>query len=503
MLGIEDLIEQLGDRDAKSRRTAAEALGRIGMMARDAIPALLRCAMDVDAGVRKAAVEVLPRIVPDWPKSREAAMAMPILIKGLSSRITEVWQSATYLLRQMGATAVPALLEILSDREQDTRQVIAARVLGQIGPEAVAAVAGLVKELACEKTHVRQGAAEALAAIGQTAEPAVPALVNLLADWNPQVRQAAAKSLARVGHAAGVAVPALIQLLTDREDEVRESAVQALAQIGADTVPSLMEFLQTVDVQHMEEWLRLKLEGLQLFTEVAEQLKQGGVVALPYRPDERTLDAIRREPLKAMRNATWAFRHAVDDSLRVETAREAAVRVLGKIGPQAVEAVSTLLAMLADKNRQVRLTVLRTLGEIGRPAQVVIPQLVQMLVDPVQAMRKAAAEALPKIDPAWALDARVQSTIAGFVEDLKRAAETGQMASEALVRVGSPCLPYLIKAMSSSDRVQRENAATTLGRIGPEAREAIPALNNALQDGHGWVRDAATRAIQLIDPQKK
>ena len=47
----------------------------------------------------------------------------------------------------------------------------------------------------------------------------------------------------------------------------------------------------------------------------------------------------------------------------------------------------------------------------------------------------------------------------------------------------------------------RRAAAAALGRIGPAAREAIPALKAALNDDEQEVRRQAAESLKAIDPQ--
>ena len=58
------LITALGDADEGVRRSAAEALGRIGPAAAEAVPALITALGDADAEVRRSAAEALGRIGP-------------------------------------------------------------------------------------------------------------------------------------------------------------------------------------------------------------------------------------------------------------------------------------------------------------------------------------------------------------------------------------------------------------------------------------------------------
>jgi len=60
-------------------------------------------------------------------------------------------------------------------------------------------------------------------------------------------------------------------------------------------------------------------------------------------------------------------------------------------------------------------------------------------------------------------------------------------------------VPVLIQALlRHSSRRFRAKAAVLLGQLGPEAKEAIPALTQALQDQDATVREAAAEALKKI-----
>jgi HEAT repeat protein len=59
-----------------------------------------------------------------------------------------------------------------------------------------------------------------------------------------------------------------------------------------------------------------------------------------------------------------------------------------------------------------------------------------------------------------------------------------------------------IDALRSEHPLVRKRAALALGRVGPEAREAIPALEKLLSDPDRGVQDAAAHALEAIDPDK-
>ncbi len=500
MVDLQTLIAHLEARDAEDRVRSAESLAAMGKDAIEAVPYLLHAAADVEREVRKSATDALDGIDPDWPNNPLTPEAVPGLATKLGSRFTDVQRAAMGLLRKIGKAAVPDLISAFSNVSQDGHRVILAWTLRELGPEAIDAVPTLTEALESESASVRQAAAEALAEMGPASQSAVAGLVVLLADWHPKVRECAALSLAGVGPAAEVAIPPLIQLLTDKDEHVREAAVEALGKIGPAGVPAILEILRTRDFSTMQKWLEGHVDALDWYTKAAECLVQGTQVRLTVgRPED--LDAVRREPLKAVRNVGWQFRYAVEESLLVETAHETGVRILGKIGAKSPEAISLLVKTMVDGNQRLRLAAIRSLGEIGPPAKNALPFLVESLVDRNQLVRKATAKSLSQIDPNWTTNGEMGEAIRSFLDRLKQTGERGEIAAEAFVLVGAASVPVLVRGLTEGDRVLREASATTLGQLGEAGKEAIPALTQAAkEDGHRWVREAAEDALKKIGP---
>lgn len=59
-------------------------------------------------------------------------------------------------------------------------------------------------------------------------------------------------------------------------------------------------------------------------------------------------------------------------------------------------------------------------------------------------------------------------------------------------------VPAIIEALSDSDSMVRMGAAYALAEIGPDASAATPALNSALNDQNEKVRKAAAHALKKI-----
>ena len=73
--------------------------------------------------------------------------------------------------------------------------------------------------------------------------------------------------------------------------------------------------------------------------------------------------------------------------------------LLGRMGPEAREAVPTLLQLLQDASAQNRKLAAWTLGYIGQGAVATIPALLVAVQDTDEGVRKMAREALEKISP--------------------------------------------------------------------------------------------------------
>lgn len=267
---IEELIEDLSNRNPAVRKLAAERLGAAGPQAEPAVPVLIAALADNDESVYRAIANALGQIGPAAVRALIAALAdndggvraatalgqigpaaepaVPTLVNALATGRPAVAGAAVTALGQIGpaaAPAIPALFAVLTAvrargyatipaQPEDVRKAVD-DALRQIAPAAAPAVPVLIKALATTGdwySDVRSCAATALGQIGPAAEPAVSALTNALADNYGYVQRAAAKALGQIGTAAQPAVPALTKALADCDVSVRQAAADALEQIG-------------------------------------------------------------------------------------------------------------------------------------------------------------------------------------------------------------------------------------------------------------------------------
>ena len=178
----EDLIRMLEDRDANTRFAAADALGQMGPTVVGRLIELLksgRYAQRIGAihalGQHKAeAPLVIPPLIDalgdPLRQIRSAAVvaltglgdaAIPALAEAMKQPQTEVYKAAGDVLSGMGEMAVPTLIQLLQDPAAHVR-FTAAISLGQIGPDAQAALAELRAATQDSDSNVRFYALQAL-----------------------------------------------------------------------------------------------------------------------------------------------------------------------------------------------------------------------------------------------------------------------------------------------------------------------------------------------------
>lgn len=189
---VHALIKALDDQNVDVRKSAAEALGKIGRDAKDAVPALIKALDEENVGVRLSVVEALGNI------GRDAKDAVPPLINTLSDKDMSVSCEAAEALGKIGRDAkdaVPVLIKVLGERGPEARRG-AVYALGQVGavtPDVVPALRRALSDLS-EKVQTR--AAIALAKIGRDAEEAI---LDLMERLNyPHMREAAAIAICMI-----------------------------------------------------------------------------------------------------------------------------------------------------------------------------------------------------------------------------------------------------------------------------------------------------------------
>lgn len=318
------LIRALDHMDPNARGVAAEALGELGPVAKDALSPLINlCRSDDDKWVRWFAVTSIAKIATD------PVDVVPVLKQIVRNHSEDVLVRTAALAAACNVdpnatNILPLLVEGLRD---DDGNIVAsaAGILGRFGDKAKAAVPVLIATLSTDKLQsvsfadvsfrvpVRTDIVRALKSIGPAAEAAVPRLMEIMtSDDDGRTRIEAAAALARIvpeTPEGKQGFSALVSIVRDEESYLQESAVELLGDIGG---PKSVDVL--IDV--------LKVE-----------------------------------------------RRSDDESLE-----RSVINALGEVGPAAASAVPVLRDLLKDEDQsEVHISIVCTLGRIGPAAKSAVP----------------------------------------------------------------------------------------------------------------------------------
>jgi len=528
--GLLPLIEQKPEEKdpeelALIRLEVAEMLGSFGSDAADAVPSLMN--------VLKATTE--ETFIKFYrPKSGGQA----------SATLDESPVMAA--LGKIGKPAVPPLTELL-DAKDPFQVWLAARVLGAIGPDAADAIPTLQKILDRETERIDSdlslisACGLAIVQLGGEADPIVSKIAELLTISTPELRFTTARALARFGRKGGKAVPAMIKLLDDKEDVIRQQAIitlQAFGPAAKDAVPAIGMKLSDPDFDVRRNAVALlKALGpiaVETAPQLSEQLKE---------QDE----ALRREVLEAIIamgpqaaadvNAIVPLLASADDRERL-----LALEALGGLGPKAKSALPALVKDFRG-NSAMKSATLQTLGRIG----VAAPEVVTLLGNRLQgdtAERKAAARALAQLGPAakaaapalqklatskdpaapvWAaatlyrLGVEPANQLKIVLDALKLRGSANQGARMAAMEfadllgpTANSIVPELIVLLDDRLPISKfdntpinTRAVMALGKMGPEAKDAVKKLTAMLKESNPATRKAVIEALGQIGPEAK
>lgn len=529
---LQPALGALRHQHPRVRVAAAATLARLHD--RRAIRPLIRALTDSDQKVREWAKVALGQF------GRAAIRPLMVALRKHDLHVKgwreEVGQTA-WALAEVGSPAVPALMRALLDPKVKVREGAAA-ALGEIRD--LRAVNPLIKRLTYPMWRVRWQSAIALGKIGDP-RAVEPLISVLLSDHDPRVRDQAARALWKLEDRR--AVSPLISALKDPDPHVRWAAAGALGAIGdRRAVIPLCELLR----HHAESskwWEGVggpanalgRLGDTRAVKPLIGALKHphgetrwGAALALGKLKDRRAVKPLiavlkSRDPRAPKGAAIIALgeirdRRAVRPILAahktITHGPEFAIEALGKI--QGAGALKRLLqALQRDKTRWRAKQALQCI-----PVEAMASDLVPLLHGDDRLLQWKAAELLVKVRQPEAVEFLLKQLKDGYPGSRERAAEMlggvrttrvirclisalaggeiGPSVSEALVKIGTPAVQPLIRALGSPDRSTRWWAAEALGKIGDP--RAVPALIRATRDQ--FTRHSAAEALgNMQDPR--
>lgn len=388
-------------------------------------------------------------------------------------------------------TSVPDLIQQLSSAKEAAR-LQAIDELGARGEQAAAAVAPLTKLLKDSSPAVRAHAVHALGAIGSPAKPAVPAIVELLKDPDDTVRRQIITAVRAINPGPQVTIPLAVKLLEDPDLGVRVRILNTIAEAGPKAVPGLIEALKNEKAAY---WACIILRS------IGPEAKDAVPGLTEKLSDPRP--QVRREAilaLGAMNEAAIPAIAQIAAALRDEQTAVAATFVLGQLGQMPAQAEATVLANAKSRDRMLSTVSIWAIARIHPTdknlTRHALEHLVARLKDDDQFIRELAARALLALPPAPEIAIPIWEKAFQDMDE-----KTARNALDALASLGPPAVPRLVGALKYA--ALREEVIGILGRMGPAAAPATPQLVQLIEDKNPNVAHAAVLALAAIGPPAK
>jgi HEAT repeat protein len=168
-----------------------------------------------------------------------------------------------------------------------------------------------------------------------------------------------------------------------------------------------------------------------------------------------------------------------------------AIDELGMQKEKAAEAVTPLTELLKSDSAKVRAHAAHSLGEIGPAARPAVDSLSQLLKDADETVRRQAVQAIGDIRPGPQV---MVPLCVKLLEDPDPGVRLRVM--NAIADAGARAVPGLIAALDNEKAAYW--ACLILRDIGPDAKDAVPALTKKLQDKDPEVRREAILALAAV-----
>ena len=165
--------------------------------------------------------------------------------------------------------------------------------------------------------------------------------------------------------------------------------------------------------------------------------------------------------------------------------------------------VNALVSQLQHRQWLQRRRAAQELGTLGSDARPASVALMETLVDVRPEVRRAADQALARIDPSWRSNACVAEAVPTLIRALAgdRAPDVSLAAGETLDRLGVAAGPGLARFVREEENLYLQILAVrAIAKLGPKGAPAVATLIAALKAQPHALREAAAQALEQIGP---
>ncbi|MBN2371033.1 MAG: HEAT repeat domain-containing protein [Vicinamibacteria bacterium] len=543
--------------EESARRRAVDELSRA--RSPEAIMLLLTAVADEAWTVRQAASDHLSAF--------DTTPLLPVLETALRNHENAtIRNSAMEIYVRLGIAAVPALVALLADDDEEVRS-FAAAMLGTVRDSS--ALRPLIAALQDSCVNTRHMAAASLGQLGL--REAVGPLIELLKE-EPWLKYPAIYALGEIGdpRATGALVPLL------KDEQLRSAVLESLGRFaGRDVLPYVLPFLydpdpglRTVTIQaivsieqratdsgdSLAPEVRAALDREELIEHLLDTLadedvqnRRTAAITLGWLKEaraERTLIELLGDPsvqqyvTHALVSIGFQDREAFEHGLRNphDAIRQGTIRCLSWIAPP--DAVDLVAPLIHDPSSEVRAEAASAIGRLGDEDSAML--LFELLGDDSELIQESAMEALLRLPPARVIPLLLQALGNPDIAVRVRAAETlgllrdpktapalialtrdpresaRRAAIKALGEIEAPGIPDILRAaLLDESSIVRQQAAVSLGKLRdpssindllPLLGDPDPKMRFVVIRALGQIRaaEAVPRLIPLLtDPHKE
>ncbi len=502
--------------DAAARKVGISGLAALGSLTETAMQRLQDAASDSDPKIREIAIVVVAKSrLPIATKSvliesalvdsiasvraaaivamHKASLPAESFSQRLATRLPSVdVDAANALVRAIGLFGpgargtLPSLVEVASLKGID--QELLSQTFASFGAEAVPDLLAAIEKVPTLEPVFSK-------ALGSIGEPAVESLTLGTSSKVELVRMAATRALGSVRPLNRALLQKLVSAVEDESAQVREIALASLiaAQREADFTKEI--FLKAT--QDVEPKVRAAaLQSLRSFKFTDEQMQQAldrGLVDASPEVRSSAIIVLSELPKLLSSRSDQLVELVKDADLAVRTR---AAQTLGKLDKKQVNesVVNACVTALRDQDPAVRIAATESVKSLSISDMVVLDALGSNLADDLELLRLTLETISGFGEKATSLIATI-SQLAGHEKADVRVAAINALA--AIEKTTELLTGRLMEALDDKEWEVRRTAGVALGKLGPNAKNAVPKLFRLLSSDED--RDFASSALKEIN----